>query len=113
MFGRRSRLLKKADIVLILSVVATAVIGFAALSLFSKNGNTVKITQDSKTVYEGLLKENTEIELSGNTVVIKDGCAYMKNATCKNQICIHSGSISKKGESIICLPNRVTVEISE
>ena len=35
----------------------------------------------------------------------------MESSTCKNQICVEHGKISLKGDSIVCLPNRVVVEI--
>ena len=51
------------------------------------------------------------IELTGNTVEIKDGAVAVTNADCKNQICVNHAAITKKGESIICLPNKVIAEI--
>ena len=44
-------------------------------------------------------------------LIIKDGEAYMQEADCPNQICVHHSPISHKGESIVCLPNRVIIEI--
>ena len=44
-------------------------------------------------------------------LVIKDGEAYMQEADCPNQICVHHSSVSHKGETIVCLPNRVIIEI--
>ena len=35
----------------------------------------------------------------------------MKSADCPDQICVHQRAISKNGESIICLPNKVVVSI--
>lgn len=91
-------------------VVLTAVLS-AVLLLFAGGGTTVTVKQNNKTVYSGDLSDDTTVELEGNTVVIKDKTAYVKKADCKNQICVHTGKISKTGESIVCLPNKVTVEI--
>lgn len=44
-------------------------------------------------------------------LVIKDGEAYMQEADCPNQICVHHSPVSHKGETIVCLPNRVIIEI--
>lgn len=44
-------------------------------------------------------------------LIIKEGEAYMQEADCPNQICVHHSPISHKGESIVCLPNRVIIEI--
>ena len=42
---------------------------------------------------------------------IKDGTVDMVEASCKNQICVHEGKISRSGQSIVCLPNRVSIVI--
>lgn len=48
----------------------------------------------------------------GTCVMVIDGAkVYMESADCPNQICVHHSSISHKGETIICLPNRVVIEI--
>ena len=44
-------------------------------------------------------------------LIIKDGEVYMQEADCPNQICVHHSPISHKGETIVCLPNRVIIEI--
>ena len=36
----------------------------------------------------------------------------MKEADCPDQICVRHKAISKSGESIVCLPHKVVVEIS-
>ncbi len=104
--------MKKGDIVII--AVATMLFALSVLLLipFSNVGNTVTVKQNNQTVYENPLDVDTVLKLDDNTVVIKDGVVYMKSAGCKNQVCVNSGKISKKGESIVCLPNKVTVAIS-
>jgi hypothetical protein len=47
-----------------------------------------------------------------NTVVIKNGRAYVSKADCKNQICVHSHPISENGETIACLPHRLILTIT-
>lgn len=44
-----------------------------------------------------------------NRVVIENGSVYMEEADCPNQICVHHKPISKHGESIVCIPNGVTL----
>ena len=36
----------------------------------------------------------------------------MSFSDCKGQDCVHQGSIAKSGETIICLPNKIVVEIT-
>ena len=48
-----------------------------------------------------------------NTLEIKDGKSRLIEADCPDQICVNTGSIQYVGQSIICLPHRVVVEIQE
>ncbi len=102
---------KKGDIVIICSVVIAFVLSMVLLVSFSAQGSRVVITQNSDVIYQQSIKKDTVVEIGTNTIVIKNGIVHMENATCKNQICVKSGKISKKGESIVCLPNKVIVEI--
>jgi hypothetical protein len=45
------------------------------------------------------------------TVEVRGGRARIIESTCPNKICVNAGWISRPGERIICLPNRVSVEI--
>lgn len=102
---------KKADVILIAVLVVAAVATLLAFTLFADDGGTVIVKKNDEVVYEGKLSENDEVALYSNTLIIEDGYAYMRYADCKNQICVNTGKISKKGETIVCLPNKVTVEI--
>jgi len=59
--------------------------------------------------------DGIRIEIPGKvgicTLVINKGEVYMESADCPNQICVHHSRISRKGETIVCLPNRVVIEI--
>ena len=46
-----------------------------------------------------------------NTLVIKGGVADMTSADCPDHLCVKQKAISKEGESIICLPNKVVVTV--
>ena len=43
--------------------------------------------------------------------MIENGSVVMEWADCPDQLCVNHRSISRDGESIICLPNRVVVSI--
>ena len=46
-----------------------------------------------------------------NIVQISGGAVSVTGASCRNQVCVKHGSISRAGESIVCLPNRLVVTI--
>lgn len=54
-----------------------------------------------------------EINFHGhiNKVVIRDDTITMIEADCPDLLCIYQGEISKVGQSLVCLPNKVMVEI--
>ena len=44
-------------------------------------------------------------------MVIEDNKAFMKDANCPDKICEGHSKISYKGETIVCLPHKVVIEI--
>ncbi len=103
--------MKKGDIVIITVTLFATVISFFAVFFGGTAGKTVVISQNNKVLKRISLSQNTTVELGSNTVEIKDGSVKMISADCKNQICVNHKKISKSGESIVCLPNKVIVEI--
>ncbi len=109
-------MMKKKDGILILIVLIIAAIFFlwnqkkAAL-----DGERVVITVDGKQYGIYNLKENNEIEISSkygyNKLIIKNGEAFMEQADCNDHYCETMGKIKRNGESIICLPHKVVIEI--
>lgn len=47
-----------------------------------------------------------------NVLVIRDGKADMKEADCPDKLCVHQKAISAENESIVRLPNRVVVTVT-
>lgn len=48
-----------------------------------------------------------------NVLVIRDGRAYMQEADCPDKLCMHQRAISRAGENIVCLPNRVVATVEK
>lgn len=46
-----------------------------------------------------------------NILEIRDGQADMTEASCPDRLCVEQKEISRQGEMLVCLPNKVTVEI--
>ena len=110
-------LLKRSDLLLLLSVVTVAVLLFAVMLVTRTDGKKVTVKSNGETIGEYYLSQNQEIRLPSssdeyNILVIEDGCAYIKDATCPDKLCIHQGRISETGQTLICLPNRLSVIIS-
>lgn len=46
-----------------------------------------------------------------NTLVISDGEAWVSEANCPDKVCMGMGRISRTGEFIACLPNRLIITV--
>lgn len=103
--------LKKGDIAVIIVCLCFFIISVIACFFLKSSGKTVKIYENNNLKYSYSIYDEREIKLSHNTVVIKNGYVFMKHSTCKNQICVKSGKKSKSRECIVCLPNKVIIEI--
>lgn len=108
------------DIILIASLCLTAILAgfflyFKDYFRDSKSELRLEIIVDGEVVdtYEiDSGKDDITITLdTGNTVVISDGEVYMKEADCPDGLCIRQGSISRAGESVICLPHKLVLRI--
>lgn len=102
---------------LILIAVLLLVVAGAALILFLSRmpGDTVVVTVDGQLWGEYSLREDRTVEIKNgdgyNLLVIESGKAYVRQASCPDGICSSHRPISHNGESIICLPNKVVIEI--
>ncbi len=111
-----NRIFRKNDIILISGLFAMFLIIILALQIFRNGGNKVLVSVDGVEKYTFDLDKDIDFEIEGyeggtNHLVIKDGEAYLTEASCPDHICVYMGKISDVGQSIICLPNRVVVEI--
>ncbi len=105
------------DALVVLVVLALAGLLAARPLLAAKTAGelTVSISVDGETVercalstYEGGVYESRGYTL---TVAAADGAVYVVSSDCPNQDCVHSGAISRAGQSIVCLPARVAVTL--
>ena len=75
----------------------------------------VEVTIDGRGYGTYPLSKDDTIEIKNgdvtNTLVIKGGVADMTSADCPDHLCVKQKAISKEGESIICLPNKVVVTV--
>ena len=102
------------DIFLIgIFIVLSISVMFVFLS--SDIGNKVVISVDEKLIGEYSLNSDLTKEIKSeygdNTVTILNGECFVVDADCRDRICINRGKISKIGESIVCLPHKLIVEI--
>lgn len=100
---------------LIFSIVFVFSIVFMFLFLSSDSGEKVVISVEQQVIGEYSLgfdiTEEIKTKHGSNTLVISNGECFVVAADCRDGICINRGKISKIGESIVCLPHKLIVEI--
>lgn len=113
------RLFYKKDIFgIVLVVFVTAVLLMVKFIPTSSEGKKyAEVTVDGNSVLKIELTADMEpsevpIENGFDTVLeVNDGEVWIKSSECEDQVCVHSGKISNKGASIVCLPAKTVVKI--
>ena len=102
-----------ADIILIASVLLVTLSVFIITSLTKENGAVARVSVDGRVIKEYSLSVDGKYTLNGgtNVLVIENGKAYVSYASCPDGLCKNQGRVSHTGERIVCLPNRVMIEI--
>ncbi len=111
--------MKRTDLIII-TILLFAGIFFALIYFLSRSeGGVVCVKIGDNVVDRISLSEDIEktyhIDDEENTLVIKDGEAYVINASCPDKLCEKMGAISHTNETIVCLPHKffVTIEGGE
>lgn len=105
--------MKKNDIILAVIILIIAGAGLLIyIGLGKQSAGTITVTVDGEVFGTYSLEKNQKIQINDtNHLVIQDGQADMIEADCPDQICVDQKTISKNKESIVCLPNKVIVEV--
>ncbi len=112
---KKSKKRLRNDIILLCSLLFVFSALITLMLVMAKNGTSVAIYVDDEPWGRYSLAHDTQVEIQGvggkNTLVIKDGKAYFADASCPDRLCVRESGKKSKGESIICLPNRVIAVI--
>lgn len=105
--------MKKRDFILIGVILVIALLLFGVMELTKKDGAYVVVRVDGNEVARYSLSEDGEYSLNDGTNIlrIQNGKAYLTNADCPDHLCVKQGKIDQSGETITCLPNKLTVTV--
>lgn len=85
------------------------------VSFVYPNGEKAVVTLDGTVILEQPLQEDCNMPIRSengeNVLRIENGKVRITEADCRDQICVNHKEISKAGESIVCLPHGLVVEI--
>ena len=111
------KLISRADILLIVGIMILTIAGLFVWKKLQKPGAYVDILIDGTSVKTLQLDKDASYEVMQeagvNTVVVQDGSVTVQDADCPDKICEKHRAINRTGETIICLPHKLVVEIKE
>ncbi len=94
-------------------LILTGVSSFLVSNALKKEGAAVIVTVNGEQIASYPLTADGTYLLNGgtNVLVIREGKAYVESADCPDKICVNHHKISKTGERIICLPNKLEIAV--
>ena len=107
--------INKFDIILIISIICISSIFIIINKINSKQGKYANVYYDSKLVKKIDLSINKTYNVKGYNgnvkIVVKDKKIKVDSEISPLHLCSKQGYISKSYETIICLPNKIVIEI--
>ncbi len=105
----------KNDLILIAVILLAGCLGLIWMNHHGSGGKQVKVTVDGEVYGVYSLEKPRKITIHEdsftNIIRIQDGKVEMEKADCPDKICVNHSAIRRKGETIVCLPHKVVVEV--
>lgn len=115
MKSQENELIKRyrLDIIVIAAILVISLSVLFIALLTKKDGAVVSVEINGERAGVYSLDVNQVYSLNGgtNVLVIEDGRAYLNYSNCPDHTCEKTGKISHVGETIICLPNRISITV--
>lgn len=119
------KMMKVGDVIIVGLLV---ILSFLPLAIFANKENQlanedhepqIVISVDGEEVHQMDFKDDHmretylyENDSGHENLIVRDGDkVYIKEATCPDELCVQEGSINQVGETIVCLPHHLLVEI--
>ena len=108
--GKRSL---RADVIVISAILLAALLFVIFTLVLRKPGSVAVVEINGEVAGEYSLSKDGVFVLNGgtNTLVIEDGEAYLIDSDCPDHTCERTGKIRYVGQTIVCLPNRLSVTV--
>lgn len=107
----------KKDIMVISGVLLTALLMWLIPIFLNKDAPAVvRVIQNGQEIASYPLSEDRTVTIpyedeNYNLLFISGGEASVSDADCPDGLCVRARSISRNGESIICLPHKLVIQI--
>ena len=104
------------DIILAVVLLLAAAASFLWWNSSRAEGAFVAVKIDGKQTAVYSLSEDREVVIetgeNRNVMVIRDGTVSVSEANCPDSICVKTRSASLSGETIVCLPHKLVIEVA-
>lgn len=124
MAAAESRPSRRADVLIVAGILAVALAALLVVygghwfsqEAAANEATLYAVVQNPEGEYDVLpLDEDTTLTVTcstgTNTVTVKDGAVCISDSDCKNQICVNGGWKNQSGDTIVCLPHRLVVQV--
>ncbi len=107
----------RKDLMLLFGILLAAFFCWLAASLSGRRTPAVvRIFQDGREISVYPVSEDVTMtipygEVNYNVMLINNGQVSVRDADCPDKLCVKQKAISKNGESIICLPHKLVIQI--
>lgn len=109
---------RKGDILVLGLLLAAALLSWLIPHMTGNDtpGGEVVVFRDENEIGRYSLSEDDTIAVRGtddgyNLILISGAAVRVTDADCPDKLCVRQRSISKSGESIICLPHKLVITI--
>ncbi len=110
----KTRYFRAFDIVPVLVVLAAAV-GLFCLQVTAGSAAEVIVTTPHETVVLPLGDPTTRTFEGRDgltlTVCVENGAAFVRQADCPDQVCVHTGVLDKNGQTAACVPSGIVITV--
>ncbi|MGD9475130.1 MAG: NusG domain II-containing protein [Eubacteriaceae bacterium] len=109
--------MNKKEMMIVGVLILISLLGMGAFYLYHMTDSNllVRVSVNGQTIGEYPLDEDLnqsfETDDGYNVLTISNGKADITEADCPDQICVKTYPISSPGETIVCLPHKLVVEI--
>ncbi len=112
---KNSKLLKKGDILIIVSIAVVSLLWFFLTFLSFGEKQQVRIYLDGE-VYRSIelsqVKEEETVEFDGCEILVtKEGACFL-SSDCPDGLCVKRGMMTKSGDVMACVPKGITLEVA-
>ena len=103
----------RIDIIVIASLLLFSILFLLFSDITKEEGSYLEITLDGEIINTYPLSVDGTYSLNGGTniLTVENGKAYMSYSSCPDHICENTRNVRYVGQTIICLPNRLTVTV--